>query len=81
MWESRLFKTGTGILLFFLIIWVGSQITFIFYPLIVAIEALFFSFFIAGALFYLGVPLVDWLHNHRVPRPAAIAIFSLFLSA
>jgi len=77
MWESRLFKTGTGILLFFLIIWVGSQITFIFYPLIVAIEALFFSFFIAGALFYLGVPLVDWLHNHRVPRPAAIAIFFL----
>ena len=79
MWESRLFKTGIGILLFFLIIWVGSQITFIFHPFIVAVEALFFSFFIAGALFYLGVPLVDWLHKHRVPRPLAIAIFFLVL--
>lgn len=80
MWDSKLFKTGVGILLVFLIFLVGSQITFIFQPFIVAFEALFFSFLISGVLYYLTVPFVDWLCNHRIPRPAAISVvFLLFI--
>ncbi len=77
MWESKLFKTGVGILLLFLIIYVGSQITFVFQPFIIAFEALFISFLIAGALFYITFPFVDWLHLKKVPRPASIAIIYL----
>jgi len=80
MWDSKLFKTGIGILLLFSIIYIGSQITFVFQPLIIAFEALFFSFLISGALFYITFPFVDWLHNRKVPRPAAIGIvYILFL--
>ncbi len=77
MWESKLFKTGVGILLLFLIIYIGSQITFVFRPFIIAFEALFISFLISGALFYISFPFVDWLHARKIPRPASIAIIYL----
>jgi len=77
MWESKLFKVGIGILLIFLIIYIGSQITFIFRPLVVAFEALFISFLIAGILYYLTYPLSDWLSSRKVPRP--LAIITVFL--
>lgn len=79
MWESKLFKTGVGILLFFLIIYVGSHITFIFQPFIIAIEALFFSFLISGALYYITLPLVDRLQSRKVPRPIAITLVFMLL--
>lgn len=79
MWESKLFKTGIGIVLIFLIIYIGSQITFIFRPVVVAFEALFTSFLIAGILYYLIYPLSDWLSNRKVPRPLAIIIVFLII--
>ncbi len=79
MWDSKLFKAGIAILLLFLIIYIGSQITFIFMPLVIAFEALFFSFLISGALFYITYPFVDWLHNRRIPRPVSIATVYVFI--
>ncbi|HED24282.1 MAG TPA: AI-2E family transporter, partial [Firmicutes bacterium] len=79
MWNSKLFKAGIGLLLLFLIIYVGSQITFIFYPLVVAFEALFISFLVAGILYYFTYPSVDWLHNHKIPRPLAIIMVFLII--
>ncbi|MDY6826929.1 MAG: AI-2E family transporter [Bacillota bacterium] len=79
MWNSRLFKTGIGVLLLFLIIYIGSQITFIFYPFVVAFEALFISFLVAGILFYFTYPFVDWLNNHKIPRSVAIIIVFLII--
>jgi len=77
MWNSKLFKAGVSILLLFLIILVGSQITFVFQPLIIAFEALFFSFLISGVFYYFAVPFVDWLSSRRVPRPLSISIIYL----
>ncbi len=79
MWYSKLFKTGIGILLVFLIIYTGSLISFIFQPIVIAFEALFISFLIAGILYYLTFPFVDWLHNHKLPRPGAILIVYLLI--
>ncbi len=77
MWNSKLFKTGIGILLVFLIIYIGSRITFVFQPFIVAFEALFFSFLISGLFYYLTFPFVDWLNKQKLPRSAAILIIYL----
>ncbi len=74
MWDSKLFKTGIGILLLFLIIYVGSKISFIFQPFVVIFEALFFSFLISGLLYYLTLPVVDWLNKHKLPRPVSILL-------
>jgi predicted PurR-regulated permease PerM len=74
MWDTKLFKAGVAILLLFLIILVGSQITFVFQPFIIAFEVLFIAFLIAGALYYIMAPLVDWLTDKKVPRPASIVL-------
>ncbi len=81
MWKSNLFKTGTGILLLFLIIYVGNRIAFVFQPFIIIFETLFLAFLISGLLFYLIVPVVDWLHKHKLPRPAAILLIYLLAFA
>ncbi len=78
MWDSKLFKTGIGILLLFSIIYVGSRITFVFQPFIIAFETLVFSFLIAGVLYYITFPFVDFLHSRKIPRPVSIAIIYLF---
>ena len=77
MWKSKLFKTGIGILLLFLIIYIGSKIAFVFQPFVVVFETLFFAFLISGLLYFLTVPFVDWLNKHKLPRPVAILIIYL----
>jgi len=79
MWDSKLFKTGVGILLLFLIIYMGTQIAFIFRPIVVAFEALFISFLVSGVLYYFTIPFVDWMHGRRIPRPLAILIVFLLI--
>ncbi|MDZ4133057.1 MAG: AI-2E family transporter, partial [Dethiobacteria bacterium] len=56
---------------------VGSQIAFVFQPLIITFEALFFSFLISGVFYYFAVPFVNWLSSRRVPRPLSISIIYL----
>lgn len=79
MWDSKLFKTGVGLLLLFLIIYIGTEISFIFRPLVVAFEALFVSFLVSGVLYYFTIPFVDWMHSRKVPRSLAILIVFLLI--
>ncbi len=79
MWDSKLFKTGVGILLLFLIIYIGTEISFIFRPLVVAFEALFVSFLVSGVLYYFTIPFVDWMHSRKVPRSLAILVVFLLI--
>ncbi len=82
MWDTKLFKAGVAILLLFLIILVGSHIDFVFQPFIIAFEVLFIAFLIAGALYYVMVPVVDWLVIKKVPRSAAIILtYLIFVAA
>ena len=77
MWDSKLFKTGIAILVVFAIIYIGTQISFVFRPVVVVFEALFLSFLLAGILFYFIYPLSDLLLKYKVPR--AISILIVFL--
>ncbi|MFC4777407.1 AI-2E family transporter [Paenibacillus sp. GCM10023252] len=77
--QSRFFRIGYGVLLVFLIIWVGVKINFIFYPLQVLFQTMFAPILISGVLFYLMRPMVNDLTERRVPRVVAILI--VFLAA
>jgi predicted PurR-regulated permease PerM len=74
MWDSKLFKTGIAVLVTFAIIYIGSQITFVFRPIVAVFEALFLSFLIAGILYYFTFPLSDLLCKYKVPRFLSILI-------
>lgn len=72
--QNKFFRIGFGILLVFLIIWVGVKISFVFYPLKVLVQTLFSPILISGVLFYLFRPLVNLLVAKRVPKSLAILI-------
>ncbi|MCC5911044.1 MAG: AI-2E family transporter [Clostridiaceae bacterium] len=71
--NTKAFKIGHGILLLFLIIYVGSLIDWIFYPFIVIFQTLFIQVILSGFLFYLLRPLVKIL-NKKIPRGISILI-------
>ena len=81
MWDSKLFKAGVAVLLLLFIIQTGSQIAFIFRPLIIAVEVFFYAFLVAGALYYALIPLVDLLSRSKVPRSLAVAVSYLVFVA
>ncbi|NOU91781.1 AI-2E family transporter [Paenibacillus sp. LMG 31456] len=72
--NSKLFRLGYGILLIFLIIWVGDNIEFIFQPLLLIIQTLFTPLLIAGILFYLLRPLLNILIKRKVPISLSILL-------
>jgi len=78
--NSKFFRVGYGILLLFLIIWVGVKINFIFHPLVVMFQTLFAPLLIAGVCFYLLRPIVRLLTRKRVPRTLAILIVYLAIA-
>ncbi len=75
--NCRLFRAAIWTLLLFLIILVGTSISFVFRPLLVVFNTLFFPFLIAGFLYFLTYPLVDWLQTKRLPRSLSILMMYL----
>jgi predicted PurR-regulated permease PerM len=62
------------ILLILTIIYVSSKVDFLFRPIGVFISTLFFPIIIAGFLFFLLNPVVNFLHRKGLPRVIAILI-------
>ena len=80
MWDSKLFKIGIAVLVTVAIIYIGSQITFVFIPIVAVFEALFMSFLIAGILFYFTYPLSDLLLKYKVPQTISVLIVFLVIT-
>lgn len=81
MFKSRLFRAGIWILLIFIIILVGNQISFVFWPLIITLQTLFFPFLLAGLLYFLIHPAVDWLELKKLPRWLSVLLLYLVIIA
>lgn len=77
MLHRKVFRMGYGLLLIFLLIFVAMQIDFIFRPVFLLVQTLFFPFLIAGVLYYLFRPLVNYLQLKNVPRTLSILLIYL----
>lgn len=75
--DSLLIRLGSKTLLVFLVILVGSRISFVFRPVVVLVTTLFLPILAAGALYYLSNPAVRLLQRLRLPRVAAIILLYL----
>ncbi len=80
MFASRAFRGAAWVLLIFLIILVGSEISFVFTPVLLVVGALFWPVIIAGLLYYWFCPVVDWLTSRRLPRALAILFVYVFVA-
>lgn len=62
------------ILLILLIVLVATKVSFLFNPLIVLVSTLFLPVVISGFLYFVTVPLVDYLEKKKVPRILGIVV-------
>ncbi|RKD75621.1 putative PurR-regulated permease PerM [Sinobaca qinghaiensis] len=74
--KGKYFNIGYGILLAFLIIFLGTLIDFIFAPIVILVSTLFAPILIAGVLFYIFRPIVNLL-SKKLPRGLSILILYL----
>lgn len=79
--DSKLFRVLVYLLLIFLVIFVGSKVSFIFNPAVVLVSTLFLPVFLAGILYYLFAPLVNLIQRGPIPRSAAIIMVYLVLGS
>ncbi|OIJ18441.1 AI-2E family transporter [Anaerobacillus alkalidiazotrophicus] len=77
MSQYKWFRVFLGIIMLFLIIYLGTLVQFIFRPIVVFVEALFVPFLLAGVLYYLFRPIVNLLHKQKLPKTLAIIIIYL----
>ena len=78
--ESKLFFWTIELLAIFLLVWTGTKISFVFYPIGAFFSVLFTPLIIAGFLYYLMNPLVEILEKIRVKRMYAIlALFGFVI--
>ena len=78
--KHKFFTFCYGVILILVIIWLASQVSFIFKPLKVAVQTLLLPFLLAGVLYYVFRPAVDWLHGFKLPRSVAILLLFLALA-
>ncbi|WP_332689361.1 AI-2E family transporter [Halalkalibacter lacteus] len=71
--QTKAFRIGYGIVLLFIIIYLGSLIDWVFTPFVILIQTLFAPIILAGVLFYLFRPFVNIL-SMKLPRSIAILI-------
>lgn len=76
--KSKPFLLGYGIILLLLIIYLGTKVSFIFRPIVVFFQTLFFPFLLAGILYYLFRPVVELLHRFQIPKQISILLIYFF---
>lgn len=74
MLKSRYFQFCIGVILTLTAILLATKVSFIFTPVKVLFNTLFVPVIIAGVLFYLFNPLVNFLEKKKVPRVLSIAL-------
>ncbi|MBM7717376.1 AI-2E family transporter [Siminovitchia sp. FSL H7-0308] len=76
MLKEKWFKGLTAIIMVFIIIYLGTKISFIFTPLVIIFQSLFPPIVLSGILYYLLRPAVNLL-SKKMPRTLAIIIVFL----
>ncbi|MBU8906639.1 AI-2E family transporter [Desertibacillus haloalkaliphilus] len=71
--DSKAFRFGYGLIIIFAIIYLASLVDWIFYPVVVLVQTLAAPILLAGVLYYLLRPIVDFL-SWKIPRGIAILL-------
>ena len=79
MINNKFFRIGLGILLIFLIVYVGSQIEWVFYPLAVIFQTLFIPIILAGFFYYLLRPVVKFFNKKLSATLSVLLVYFVLI--
>ncbi|WP_142339224.1 AI-2E family transporter [Bacillus sp. AFS055030] len=77
--NSKLLFWTIELLLLFLVLFVGTKISFLFQPIAILISTLFAPILVSVFLYFLFAPIVDFLERKKVPRSIGILLLYLGL--
>ncbi|WP_145131759.1 MULTISPECIES: AI-2E family transporter [Paenibacillus] len=77
MLQSKYFRTCLGIIAALLIIYLGAKVKFIFNPIVLLFKLLLVPVMLAGFMYYLLRPIVNYLEKHHWKR--SLSILSIYL--
>ncbi|WP_211749178.1 AI-2E family transporter [Paenibacillus sp. Marseille-Q4541] len=77
---NRFFRFLIGIILVFLVIYLGSKVNFIFDPVISFISIILVPLMLAAFFYYLLRPLVELMHKRKVNRSVAVLLIYLVIA-
>lgn len=77
--KSKLYFWTVELLLLFLILFVGTKISFLFRPIAILVSTLFAPILVSVFLYFLFAPIVDFLERKKVPRSVGIVILYVVL--
>jgi len=72
--NSKLLFWTIELLLLFLVLFVGTKITFLFQPIAILISTLFAPILVSVFLYFLFAPIIDFLERKKIPRSIGIII-------
>jgi len=75
------FQVAIAILLFLLIVIFSVQVNWLFEPILIVIKTIFIPLLIGGVLFYITVPIQNFLEKYKFPRWGSIIVIFLLLIA
>ncbi|MFD4704614.1 AI-2E family transporter [Gottfriedia sp. NPDC058432] len=77
--NSKLLFWTIELLLLFLVLFVGTKISFLFQPIAILVSTLFAPILVSIFLYFLFAPIVDFLERKKVPRSIGILLLYLGL--
>ncbi|MFF2877556.1 AI-2E family transporter [Gottfriedia sp. NPDC057991] len=77
--NSKLLFWTIELLLLFLVLFVGTKISFLFQPIAILISTLFAPILVSVFLYFLFAPIIDFLERKKVPRSIGILLLYLGL--
>ena len=80
MLQNKFFRTCLGIIAILLIIFLASKVSFIFQPLLLAFNILVIPISLAGFMYYLLRPIVNYLHDKNMHRSIAVLFIYLVVT-
>lgn len=80
MQQSKYFRTSLAIIAFLTILYLGSKVIFLFSPLLAIINLLLVPMMLAGFMYYLLRPIVNYLEKKKLPRALAILLIYLVIA-
>ncbi|OAB41714.1 AI-2E family transporter [Paenibacillus glacialis] len=77
---NRFIKIGIAVILVFIIIYLGSLVSFVFKPLLSLLSIIMVPLMLASFFYYLLRPLVNWMERPKLNRSLVILIIYLVIA-
>ena len=77
MFNKIWFQSGVALIMTLIIIYMVVQVQYIFVPFFQIIATIFVPVLLAGVLFYITIPIQEFLERHKAPR--WLSMVSVFL--